>query len=64
MRIKMICFVLDPYPAVFQAYSYLCAQESLLAVFREPYRVPEIELWSAVCKASTLFAVLLLCPLK
>ena len=49
-------------PSNAQGYSWLCAQELLLAVLRGPYGMLGIEPGSAACKANTLPAVQLLQP--
>ena len=48
--------------AMHRGYSWLCTQESPLAVLRGPYGMLEIEPGMASCKANTLLAVLSLQP--
>ena len=61
---KFYLFILlfGSHPAMLRADSWLCTQESLLAVLGGPYGMLGIEPGSAACKANALPAVLSLQP--
>ena len=55
-------WLFEPHPMMLRGSSWLCTQESLLAVLGGPYGMLGIEPGSAACKANALPAVLSLQP--